>query len=128
MHEPRKRLCCYCAEQSTREATSKLTTQLSYLTSSSLSSSFVHESYTSCRSGFLSTDDMAAPGNLGLYDQIAALRWVKRNIQSFGGNNDDITLMGHDAGAISAGLLLLAPHETQGESDQVTHLIRALTN
>lgn len=58
---------------------------------------------------------MAAPGNLGLYDQIAALRWVKRNIQSFGGNNDDITLMGHDAGAISAALLLLAPHETAGE-------------
>ena len=58
---------------------------------------------------------MAAPGNLGLYDQIAALRWVKRNIQSFGGNNDDITLMGHDAGAISVGLLLVAPHETQGK-------------
>lgn len=57
---------------------------------------------------------MAAPGNLGLYDQIAALRWVKRNIQSFGGNNDDITLMGHNAGAISASLLVLAPHETQG--------------
>lgn len=57
---------------------------------------------------------MAAPGNLGLYDQIAALRWIKRNIQSFGGNNDDITVMGHDAGAISAALLLLAPHETQG--------------
>lgn len=61
---------------------------------------------------------MAAPGNLGLYDQIAALRWVKRNIQNFGGNNDDITLMGHDAGAISAGLLLVAPHETQGEWEQ----------
>jgi carboxylesterase type B/type II secretory pathway pseudopilin PulG len=61
---------------------------------------------------------MAAPGNLGLYDQIAALRWVKRNIQSFGGNNDDITLMGHNAGAISASLLLLAPHETQGLIDK----------
>lgn len=57
---------------------------------------------------------MAAPGNLGLYDQIAALRWVKRNIQNFGGNNDEITVMGHNAGAISASLLLLAPHETQG--------------
>lgn len=65
--------------------------------------------------GFLSTDDLAAPGNLGLYDQIAALRWIKRNIQSFGGNNDDITIMGHNAGAISASLLLLAPHETQGK-------------
>lgn len=62
---------------------------------------------------------MAAPGNLGLYDQIAALRWIKRNIQSFGGNNDDITLMGHDAGAISASLLLLAPHETSGKQQSV---------
>lgn len=65
---------------------------------------------------------MAAPGNLGLYDQIAALRWIKRNIQAFGGNNDDITLMGHDAGAISASLLLLAPHETKGE--QAVALLR----
>lgn len=69
--------------------------------------------------GFLSTDDLAAPGNLGLYDQIAALRWIKRNIQSFGGNNDDITIMGHNAGAISASLLLLAPHETQGKRDKM---------
>lgn len=57
---------------------------------------------------------MAAPGNLGLYDQLAALRWIKRNIQSFGGNNDDITVLGHNAGAISASLLLLAPHESAG--------------
>lgn len=61
---------------------------------------------------------MAAPGNLGLYDQIAALRWIKRNIQSFGGNNDDVTVMGHNAGAISTSLLLLAPHESQGELNQ----------
>lgn len=79
----------------------------------SLNCIFVVSPYN--RTGFLSTDDMAAPGNLGLYDQIAALRWVKRNIQSFGGNNDDITIMGHDSGAISASLLLLAPHETKGE-------------
>lgn len=71
--------------------------------------------YLNYKSGFLSTDDLAAPGNLGLYDQIAALRWVKRNIQSFGGNGDDITLMGHNAGAISASLLILAPHETAGK-------------
>lgn len=62
---------------------------------------------------------MAAPGNLGLYDQIAALRWIKRNIANFGGNNDDITLMGHDSGAVSISLLLLAPHETQGEWNRV---------
>ena len=32
-------------------------------------------------------------GNYGLYDQIAALKWVKANIEVFGGNPDNITIM-----------------------------------
>lgn len=54
--------------------------------------------------GFFTTNDGEAPGNFGLMDQSAALRWVKRNIKQFNGNPDSITLMGHGAGAVAATL------------------------
>lgn len=45
-------------------------------------------------------------GNLGLYDQYTAIEWVRHNIASFGGNPDDITLMGQSAGAMSIQTLI----------------------
>ena len=43
--------------------------------------------------------------NLGLLDQIAALRWIKENISAFGGDSERITVMGFESGAISVNLL-----------------------
>ena len=40
-------------------------------------------------------------GNFGLDDQLTAIRWVKKNIAPFGGDGDNITLLGQSAGAIS---------------------------
>lgn len=64
--------------------------------------------------GFLSTNDSVAPGNIGLKDQIFALKWIKENIENFGGNPNKITLMGQSAGAASIGYLL-AHKEAEGD-------------
>ncbi|XP_038220718.1 esterase FE4-like [Zerene cesonia] len=59
--------------------------------------------------GFICLGTKDAPGNAGLKDQIAALKWVKKNIAAFGGDPHDITLFGESAGATSASVLLASP-------------------
>lgn len=59
--------------------------------------------------GFLSSGDVECPGNYGLKDQQQALRWVRRNIQPFGGDPKSVTLMGHSAGAASAHIQMMSP-------------------
>lgn len=59
--------------------------------------------------GFLFLDDGDAPGNMGMLDQVAALKWVNTNIRYFGGNPDSITLIGESAGSVSVNLHLLSP-------------------
>lgn len=48
--------------------------------------------------GFMSLGTEKYPGNIGLRDQIHALKWVNKNIHSFGGDNKRITIFGHSAG------------------------------
>jgi para-nitrobenzyl esterase len=54
-------------------------------------------------------DDFAGSGNAGILDQVAALRWVRDNIEAFGGNPDDVTIFGESAGGMSIGTLLGMP-------------------
>ncbi|KAM3728253.1 Neuroligin-4, Y-linked [Dirofilaria immitis] len=59
--------------------------------------------------GFISTGDGVIPGNNGLWDQILALKWVKLNARTFGGDPENVLLMGHGSGAASVSLLALSP-------------------
>ena len=48
-------------------------------------------------------------GNYGLYDQMTAIRWVKDNIAAFGGDPENMTIMGQSAGAASMQLQCQSP-------------------
>lgn len=59
--------------------------------------------------GFFSLGRPELPGNFGLWDQYLALDWVRKNIAAFGGDPDEVTLIGQSAGAISVGLQASSP-------------------
>lgn len=60
--------------------------------------------------GYLAVEQMGEDaGNLGLLDQIAALRWVNGNIAAFGGDASRLTVAGQSAGAMSICGLLVSP-------------------
>ncbi|PZC84162.1 hypothetical protein B5X24_HaOG200135 [Helicoverpa armigera] len=59
--------------------------------------------------GFLSLNHKEAPGNMGLRDQVQALKWVQKNISRFGGDPKNVTIFGISAGAASVEYLLLSP-------------------
>lgn len=60
--------------------------------------------------GFLSLPEVGCLGNFGLWDQIAAFKWIKENISLFGGDPNNITAFGQSAGAASVDLLSLSPY------------------
>src|SRR6516165_7349203 len=64
--------------------------------------------------GFLAHPALAsrpggAAGNYGLMDQQAALRWIQRNIERFGGDPDNVTIAGQSAGGLSVLAQMVSP-------------------
>ncbi|XP_065212960.1 esterase E4-like [Planococcus citri] len=70
---------------------------------------FVNINYRLGALGFFSTGDNVAPGNFGLKDQVAALKWIQRNIIHFGGNPDSVTIAGSSAGGASVHYHFISP-------------------
>lgn len=54
-------------------------------------------------------EDGGAVGNFAFMDQLAALRWIRRNIAAFGGDPDNVTLIGESAGGMSVNTWLTSP-------------------
>ncbi|XP_014217028.1 venom carboxylesterase-6-like [Copidosoma floridanum] len=59
--------------------------------------------------GFLSTEDLASPGNQGMKDQAQAIRWVHENIASFNGDPNRVTLFGESAGGVAVHYHMISP-------------------
>jgi para-nitrobenzyl esterase len=51
----------------------------------------------------------SASGNWGLLDQVAGLKWVKRNIAAFGGDPGNVTILGESAGSMAVNDLQASP-------------------
>ncbi|XP_047990812.1 LOW QUALITY PROTEIN: juvenile hormone esterase-like [Leguminivora glycinivorella] len=59
--------------------------------------------------GFLCLDTEEVPGNAGMKDQVAALRWVQKNISQFGGDPENVTIFGESVGGASVSFHLVSP-------------------
>lgn len=74
---------------------------------------FVTLNYRVGMLGFLAGDGLfkgeILKGNRGFMDQAAALKWIKNNIENFGGDPDNITVAGQSGGGSSVWALLASP-------------------
>lgn len=59
--------------------------------------------------GYLSAGDDILPGNLGMKDQVTALKWVQEYISDFGGDPQQVTLFGESAGSASVHFHMFSP-------------------
>lgn len=76
---------------------------------------FVSANYRVSIFGFLAHPDLTAEskgqqsGNYALLDQIQALKWIQKNIEKFGGDPNNVTIMGQSAGSFSVHALVASP-------------------
>lgn len=78
--------------------------------------------------GFLSLDIPEAAGNMGLKDQVAALKWVQENISVFGGDKNNVTIYGFSAGAASVQYHILSESSRGLFSKAILHSGSALNH
>src|ERR1051326_1198073 len=76
---------------------------------------FVSFNYRMGVFGFMAHPELTAEsdhhssGNYAILDQIAALQWIQRNIDKFGGDPETVMIFGHSAGASNVSSLMASP-------------------
>ena len=76
--------------------------------------------------GFLHAPELGATGNEALLDQVAALRWVRREIGAFGGDAANVTVFGQSAGGFDIAQLMAMP-AADGAFDKAVPMSGSLT-
>uniref|UniRef100_A0A914QIF1 Carboxylic ester hydrolase n=1 Tax=Panagrolaimus davidi TaxID=227884 RepID=A0A914QIF1_9BILA len=74
--------------------------------------------------GFLTTNDETALGNYGMWDQLMAIKFIKNNIANFGGDPENITLLGQSAGGVAVDLLSISPHSRGNTTFSTDFLVK----
>jgi carboxylesterase type B len=70
--------------------------------------------------GWLSLDNNLSPGNLGLMDQLMAFEWIDENIPKFGGDMNNVTLLGHGPlGVYNSFYHLLSPKTKRNAAQEL---------
>lgn len=70
---------------------------------------FVSVQYRLGAFGFLYTGTERAPGNQGVHDMLLSLRWVKENIERFGGDPNNVIVYGESSGSIAISAMIISP-------------------
>ena len=76
--------------------------------------------------GFLHAPEIGASGNEALLDQVAGLRWVKAEIEAFGGDPNNVTVFGQSAGGFDIAQLMAMP-AAKGSFDKAVPMSGSLT-
>ena len=76
--------------------------------------------------GFLHAPELGATGNEALLDQVAGLRWVKQEIENFGGDPNNVTVFGQSAGGFDIAQLMAMP-AAAGSFDKAIPMSGSLT-
>ncbi len=76
--------------------------------------------------GFLHAPELGGTGNEALLDQVAGLRWVKENIEAFGGDSSNVTVFGQSAGGFDIAQLMAMP-AAAGSFDKAVPMSGSLT-
>lgn len=74
---------------------------------------------------FLSTGDTVIPGNDGLKDQNLGLKWVRDNIENFGGDPNKVTIFGQITGGASVTYHLMS---SQSKGSNLNYLASVKIN
>ncbi|CRK89381.1 CLUMA_CG003135, isoform A [Clunio marinus] len=77
--------------------------------------------------GFLSFESEECPGNFGMKDQVMLLKWVRMNIDKFGGDSNSVTIFGESAGGASVNYHMISPM-SKGLFDKAISQSGALMN